>query len=218
LKTHSTESDVIILKKKFAYGVLIVMIVGALGVASVLAYSLVVGNTPFDDPYASYENEEYAAEAPREQEQTQASFTLPPAETARQNDGIPRITPHTLMIYEYYDPATSTFDRVEEMPAQILLGKSREDVANMFVDWRILSFASEQVHLRQNDALEHRRFTIATHEGFIAVFYDNDQTTIKELTNRPVDALAKEEQDRLAEGIHVIGNEELIRALEDFGS
>lgn len=203
------------MKKKIAYGFLVVMIVAATAVASVLAYSLMVGITPFADYYSIYESYEGDNLQISETEEETQDTSM---EVTHQQDGIARISIGTVMVYEHYDPSTSTFERTEESPSQVLLGMSREDVANMFVDWRILYFSPYQVHLRQNDALEHRQFTIAAHQGFIAVFYDNDQTTIKELTNRPIYALAQEEQDRLAEGITVRGNEELIRALEDFGS
>jgi len=203
------------MKKKIAYGLLVVMIVAATAVASVLAYSLVAGITPFADYYAIYEAEGEDTLGVDEPEEV---VHATPMEVTHHQDGIARISLGTVMVYEHYDATTSTFERIEESPSQVLLGMSREEVSAMFVDWRILYFSPYQVHLRQNDALEHRQFTIATHEGFIAVFYDNDQTTIKELTNRPIHALAPEERDRLAEGITVRGNEELIRALEDFGS
>ncbi|MCL2854634.1 MAG: hypothetical protein FWE21_03335 [Defluviitaleaceae bacterium] len=203
------------MRKKVAYTLLIIMIAASVGVASVLAYSLVAGNSPFYDPYTAYEDVE-------EDGETGEAVQVPQFEMLNHenhdDDGIIRISLATVMVYEYYDPATSTFERFEEVPSPILLGKSRDDVASMFVDWRILSFTSEQVHLRQNDALEHRKFIISAHEGFVAVFYDNDQRSIKELTNRPIHTLAQEEQVRLEKGISVTGNEELMRALEDFGS
>ena len=199
------------MKKKIAYGLLVLMIVGAAGVASVLAYSLMSGVSPFENPTTPVESEEMY---------TNEDEYIPynPNPIVYSEDGVARISPATIMQYEFYDPATSTFEMVEEMPSPIMLGMTRGEVANMFVDWRILYFTPGRVHLRQNDALEHRQFTISSHEGFVAVFYDNDQSQVKELTNRPIDALAEEEQKRLAEGIQVRGNEELIRALEDFGS
>ncbi|MCL2396939.1 MAG: hypothetical protein FWC93_02630 [Defluviitaleaceae bacterium] len=134
-----------------------------------------------------------------------------------QTDDVPRISENTLMIYDYHQPETGDHERIVEHPSRILLNMTEEELAALMVDWQVLSFTSDEVHLRQNEALEHREFTIGVHEGYIAVFYNSDYG-IKELTGRPISALAPEEQERLMEGIKVVGNEELMRALEDFSS
>ena len=128
------------------------------------------------------------------------------------------IFPSTLMIYEFYSAETGDYRRVLEAPPQTLLGKTAEELSTMFVDWQIVSFDSTRVVLRQNPAVEHRNYIIGVHEGYIAVFYDTENYAIKELTNRPISALSEDEQIRLKEGIRVVGNEELMRALEDFSS
>jgi len=132
----------------------------------------------------------------------------------------PIITAETRMVYDFYCAETEDYDRVEEYPAEALLGMTKAELANKFADWQVVSFDNARVYLRQNRAIEYRRFIIGVHEGYIAVFYDNsdDLRGIKELTNRPIAALPQEEQERLLEGIRVTGNEELMRALEDFSS
>jgi len=127
------------------------------------------------------------------------------------------ISPTTRMIFDYYD-SDGDFETITEYPSPFILGMTEGELATMFADWHLLSFSPNEVHLRQNPQIEYRRFIIGVHEGYIAVFYDDEFYNIKELTSRPVTALAAEEQQRLLEGIRVTGNEELMRALEDFSS
>lgn len=128
-----------------------------------------------------------------------------------------RISEQTRIIYDYYY-SHGDFERVIEYPTGFLLGMTEEDLAGILADWQVLSFTPYEVHLRQNTDVEYRQYVIGVHEGYIAVFFDNGLGRIKELTGRPVTALALEEQQRLFEGIRVIGNDELMRALEDFSS
>ena len=133
-------------------------------------------------------------------------------------DGIARILPHTRIIYDFYHPESGGFDTVIEYPGHFLLDMTKEELSTMFADWQVLSFAPHEVHLRQNIQVEYRLYVIGVHEGYIAVFYDDEYYSIKELTTRPIAALAMEEQQRLLQGIRVTGVEELLRALEDFSS
>jgi len=131
---------------------------------------------------------------------------------------IPRILPDTRIFYEYYYPISGGFETIIEYPAHFLLDMTEDDLAAMFADWQVMSFSPYEVHLRQNTQTQYRLYVIGVHEGYIAVFYDDEYYSIKELTTRPIAALAEEEQHRLLEGIKVMGTEELMRALEDFSS
>lgn len=135
-----------------------------------------------------------------------------------QVDDVVRISSFTRIIYDYYHPESGGFDTIIEHPAQFLLNMTQEELTNMFADWEVLSFSPLEVHLRQSTQVEYRLYVIGVHEGYIAVFYDDEHYSIKELTSRPVTALAAEEQQRLQQGIRVTGAEELMRALEDFSS
>ena len=154
--------------------------------------------------------------------EAQPPFDSSPNDLFVQNDTtqsiIARISPYTRMIYDYYHPESGGFDTVIEYPAHFLLDMTQAELAIMFADWSVLSFSSQEVHLRQNTQVEYRLYVIGVHEGYIAVFYDDEYYSIKELTSRPIAALASEEQQRLMQGIRVTGAEELLRALEDFSS
>ena len=134
-------------------------------------------------------------------------------------DPIPRISSETRMVYEYNSISNGIEQRILEQPSSFLIGMTQEEIADMFMDWEITEFSSDEVVLRRDILSEQERvFIIGAHEGFIAVFYNPDKSGIVELTNKPISALPIEEQERLKEGIEVFGDEELFRALEDFSS
>jgi hypothetical protein len=61
-------------------------------------------------------------------------------------------------------------------------------------------------------------YILTVNNGYIVVLHAGDDPTIKEITPTPVNALPPEEQERLAQGIHIYTEEALIRILEDYGS
>lgn len=132
-----------------------------------------------------------------------------------------KITPSTKMVYEYYYVGDGKIETTEEIPPYFLLDMTEEDMKDTFIDWDILAFDSKEVVMRKNiQGKSDQYYIVGVHEGYIAVFYETETngSTLKELTDMPVSAFAKEEQDRLRAGIHVSGNNELIKILEDYGS
>jgi hypothetical protein len=61
-------------------------------------------------------------------------------------------------------------------------------------------------------------FILGSKDGYIAVYYAGDTPEIKEMTFTPINALPIEEQERLAQGIHIYTEEALVRILEDYES
>ena len=135
------------------------------------------------------------------------------------DEGIERVSADTIITFEHYQPETSEFTQTSEHPSPFLIGLTWEELAIVLPDWEVLYFSKEHVHLRQDTAFFARQYIISSHQGFLAIFYDNGESVLlKELTSRPISALLPEEQQRLLEGIRVTGNDELMRAMEDFGS
>ncbi|MCL2169016.1 MAG: hypothetical protein FWB74_03215 [Defluviitaleaceae bacterium] len=204
--------------RKILYSVIGVMIAAMAGFAGLMVFSVLRTTEPPEvlahasGLYQSYEygEDEFGAEYGDAQPVWLAVIHHP--------DGVHRISAGTIITYEHYNPQTSEHETRLEFAPPALQGLTQPELSLMFADWRVLSFSPYNVHLRQNPELSSRSFTISVHEGFIAVFYDDDKTHVKELTTRPASALPIQEQMRLLEGIRVTGNEELIRALEDFGS
>ena len=61
------------------------------------------------------------------------------------------------------------------------------------------------------------RYVLGTDEGFVAVFYAGGETLL-ERTRTPEYALSLDERERLHEGIYIYTEEQLARALQDYGS
>ena len=68
-----------------------------------------------------------------------------------------------------------------------------------------------------NDYTNRPRYRIGTDHGFVAVFYTLDET-LKERTRTPESTLSQEERERLAGGIYIYTEEQLVRVLQDYGS
>ena len=65
-----------------------------------------------------------------------------------------------------------------------------------------------------------QHYIIGEYNGLIAVYYEKaiDGISLKEITDIPVKSLPENEQESIREGIHVSGEENLIKALSDYGS
>ncbi|MDR1532449.1 MAG: BofC C-terminal domain-containing protein [Clostridiales bacterium] len=132
-----------------------------------------------------------------------------------------RITGATKMIYEYHYLDDGTTERSEEAPPYFLVNLDGGGLREMFVDWEIVSFSAERVVMRKNiaDKVE-RQYVVGVLNGYVAVFYSQSRegASLKELLNMPVSALPEAERTRLEKGIRVIGDEALVRILQDYGS
>jgi hypothetical protein len=205
--------------RKFIYGGMITMTVALVGFAIWFALSFGNSGQNLDEAarLAALNPENVIANPDRQSplDDRHPGFFV---QSEGPRDVIPRISSQTRIIYDYYQPQSGGFDTIIEYPAHFLLDMTHEELAAMFADWQVLYFSPYQVHLRQNSQVEYRLYVIGVHEGYIAVFYDDEYYIIKELTSRPITALAMEEQQRLLQGIRVTGAEELLRALEDFSS
>jgi len=64
------------------------------------------------------------------------------------------------------------------------------------------------------------RYLLGTDHGFVAVFSISDSNTqiLIERTNTPEIALSPEERERLESGIFIYTEEQLVKALQDYGS
>ena len=65
------------------------------------------------------------------------------------------------------------------------------------------------------------RYVVTSHNGYIVVHYaahEGKSDPVKTVTNISTNALAPEELERLAQGIHIYTEEALFRILEDYGS
>lgn len=132
-----------------------------------------------------------------------------------------KINKSTLIVYEYYNISTGKMEVEEEEPPYFMIGFVEEDLKATFKDWIIISFTTERVVMRKN--IQDKKidsYVVGVQQGYVAVYTRNieNKTTLKELTEIPVSALPIEEQQRLLNGIDIIGEDKLFKILEDYGS
>ena len=132
-----------------------------------------------------------------------------------------RITAETRMVYEYYFPELNFTDFVESLPPSSLIGFSESSLRALMTDWEIIKFSSEEVIARKTVFPQSSMvYTLTVKNGFLAVYYEDaiHGGILKEVTSIPVAGLSEAEIDRLERGIIIHGLENLMRALQDFGS
>ena len=130
------------------------------------------------------------------------------------------INPATLITYKHFDQTTNKTYVEQELASSIMLGRNKEELQNIFLEWDILSFDSEEVILTRTIASTPPiAYTISHIADFLTVFYgDINEGNIKTITKIPTNHLHYDEKERLTNGIFVRDENELMRRLEDFGS
>ncbi len=134
---------------------------------------------------------------------------------------ISKITPSTKLVYEYYYEADDQLVIEEEEPPYFLLNMTRDDLQSKFPEWQIQSFSSQEVVVRTYvRGQSPNRYRIGIHNGYVAVFYEDpvEGIYLKDITETPVASLTQEEQEELTGGVAVLGDDELLRLLEDYTS
>ncbi|WP_352399087.1 hypothetical protein [Anaerotignum sp.] len=125
------------------------------------------------------------------------------------------------ILYQYYYTKDAITKEVEEPVPDFLEGLNREQMQSIYNGWQIVYFSPEKVILRCSvEGKSSEVFLLKEHEGFLAVFVEDidKKMRLKELTDVPVSVLPETERNQLAEGISVLGEENLVRLLSDFTS
>lgn len=132
-----------------------------------------------------------------------------------------KITPSTKIVYRYYYTEDKVLEEQEEVPPYFLLGLTLSDMLKYYTTWDIVSFSSKEVIMERTVfGVSNQRYVIGEKDGYIAVFYEEEQQgiSLKEVTDIPVDGLVEEEKLKLKEGVKIIGKEALDRSLESYSS
>ena len=131
------------------------------------------------------------------------------------------ITGQTKMIYQYfYTEDRITKEQIETAPV-FLQGLSLEQLKSIYNGWQVVSFSPERVILRCSiEGRSSEVFLLGEDEGYLAVFYEDTDKTIrlKERTELPLSALPEGEARQIREGIRVTGEENLAKLLSDYMS
>lgn len=132
-----------------------------------------------------------------------------------------KITSSTKMVYEYFYKKDNITERVEDVPPYFLIGLTRQDLEKNFTDWVVKSFSTDEVLMQKTiDAESTQHYIVKDYDGIVAIFYETpiEGNDIKEITDIMTNTLPKEEQDKLKQGIKIIGKEQLYKLLEAYTS
>lgn len=133
----------------------------------------------------------------------------------------PRIQPSTKMVYKYYYAEDDVTKEHADVPPYFILGLTMDELQKMYEDWVVLSFSEQEVVMRRMmTGKSDERYIVSQKDGYIAVFYEEEQNgvSLHEVTDTPMASLPQEDQDRLKEGISVLGDDNLSKILSDYGS
>lgn len=127
----------------------------------------------------------------------------------------------TKMIYQYFYTGDHVTKEQIEMAPIFLQGLDLEQLKSVYNGWQIMLFSPERVVLRCSiDGLSSESFLLGEEEGYLAVFYEDQDKTIRlrERTGLPLSALPEGEARQIREGIRVTGEENLAKLLSDYMS
>jgi len=125
------------------------------------------------------------------------------------------------IIYQYINLEDMSVEIVRDTLPNFMAGKTHEEVASVFSSWDIVSFESSEIILRKEiSTIRTESYIVGVLGGHIAIFHGNsiNGNNLREVTSIAISALPQEDRERLLRGIHVSGEVELLRLLEDFSS
>ena len=126
----------------------------------------------------------------------------------------------TNIAYRRYYTKDGLTDVYENFALPFLYDKNKGEVQMMIPEWNVLLFNGRNVILQKEfSGKSQQHYMLGVQDGFIAVFTDDGNSTkLMEVTTFPLVSLDQTEKQRLQSGIYIEGEENLNKALEDYGS
>lgn len=123
------------------------------------------------------------------------------------------------VVYQYHYIFDSATKEVIEKTPTYLVGSTRNQIEQIFPDWQVFLFSEDKLILRKSvEAKSDEVYCLGTVDGYIGIFNENDRKEMKlqEKTEIPISTFSESDQNRLLEGINVMGEENLVKLLADF--
>lgn len=152
--------------------------------------------------------------------------------TKNTNEKIQTVLPSTQIVYEYYYKTSGVTKLIKQIAPTYLFGKTENEFMKIFSSWELKSFSEIEVHLKKvieevtiNETLPNQ-YLLGIEGEFLAVYYYTGNLTainennkiLKEITNIYISPLSSDEQEKLKNGIPVLGDDSLVKILEDYDS
>lgn len=131
-----------------------------------------------------------------------------------------RVQEETLFEQTIYYTGCKEAETIRAKASQKVVGMTRDEVADLYNEWQIVSFDRDAVVLKLSvddvcKAHKEDRF-VGLHDGQAAIYYGkpNENPILKEILPIDVAALVPQVQEELAKGIPFHSEEEKLRILE----
>lgn len=125
------------------------------------------------------------------------------------------------IVYQYYYTEDAITKEKVEPVQNFQKGLTLAQLQSIYHDWQVISFSPQKVILRcsvegRSDAC----FLLGAYQGYLAVFQEDMQKrfVLYEQTDIPLAALPLSEQQKLKDGIVVMGEAALAKLLSDYSS
>lgn len=132
-----------------------------------------------------------------------------------------KISPNTEITKEiFYSKCGHEIIEIQNADTE-MVNLTKEEFEKKYKDYQIEEFSSKQINLyTQVAGICPEHYLVGESEGIINIYKINEkgETELYETTNVSLEYLPKDEQEKLEEGIEVIGEEELNQILENLES
>jgi hypothetical protein len=130
-----------------------------------------------------------------------------------------KISPNaTIIKKEYYKACDHICREIEDIP-QSLINKEKEDVENLYTDWKVEVYSPTEITLyKEHEGMCDEHYVLRMHNDVIGIYRldENGSETFYKDTEVQVQYLPEVDLEKLEDGITAIGNAQLNSVLEDF--
>ncbi len=134
-----------------------------------------------------------------------------------------KVVPNTRIVFETKFLKSNDTDKQVKDPEQEIIGLSKEDIEDYYSGWTVASFTEEEIILRRTiDSYSPKHFKVGIkkkdeHE-YITVysFTESGEEVVDYISDKPIELLSKEDQDKLREGMIFDSMDDVYRMLENY--
>lgn len=194
--------------KKWIISIITIIVLFIIG--GVIGYNLYSMQNTRETPM----DETRLADQPKEEENEQSENKMIAVASVTK-----KIQPDTIIIIKEYYTKCDHLIQEEQMPKDVLVNMTEDELQAYYKDYKIESFSEREVILyKECKQWCPKHYVLRNSNGVVVIYRLNEQgkEELLEKTDIIVEYLPQEDQTRINEGIVMIGDELLNSTLEDF--
>ena len=130
-----------------------------------------------------------------------------------------KTSPNCLFVFQtYYKDCKHTITKKIDIPKECI-NQTEEELQEKYKDFKIKEFTSTEVTFyEEKEGICEEHYIIRDNNGYVAIYRVDSfgKETLKETTEIVTSYLPQTDREKLKEGIHAIGKEELNARIEDY--